>query len=47
MEEDDQFSQGPKTPVSLFLYLPCTVWKFRNFSVSQILREINFGKVHC
>ena len=21
----------------------CTMWKFQNFSVTQILREINFG----
>ena len=27
----------------IFNCRPCTVWKFQDFSTTQILREINFG----
>ena len=30
--------------LSLQVYWTCTVWNFLDFSVTQILREINFGK---
>ena len=30
--------------LSLQMYWTCTVWNFLDFSVTQILREINFGK---
>ena len=29
--------------ITVFIYLQITVWKFQDFFVSQILREINFG----
>ena len=28
-----------------FTLLPFTVWKIRDFSVNQILREINYGEI--
>ena len=30
-------------PLFLIVFLQYTVWKFHNFSITQILREINFG----
>ena len=29
----------------VYYYFQSTVWKFMNFSVTQILREINFSKI--
>ena len=33
-----------KLDLDLKIGMNCTVWKFQNFSVIQILREINFGE---
>ena len=36
--DDSSTTSGAKV-----ITITCTVWKFENFSSTQILREINFG----
>ena len=46
-ESDVRIRRGPKIGTILNDYddvdVCCTVWKFHDFSITQILREINFG----